>query len=429
MSSSSKINSRHLQLSDCKRRIRALIAFLRPLSACALWCRETRQLICFCRRLLDLLLDLNASLHVPKDRRFNLGSPTSATPTHFLSPSLLATLTGEDGEALAAPGTDIDVDPMQLEPTPVNGSNANAGAEEQDDSTDEDDEDDDVTPNQDYRLKHGGSEDEGMDDEDREAYLEEIRESNYKRGIPGTPPKCIRDELRANAARERKNAKEQAKKAAAEVAAANGFNGSAPLVLKQEPTDENSEIGIQEPAPPHTPMNRKPLVLESTYRPGKTPPYLRRTSPFLMSLEEEEAFYYNVDENLNGEIPVHPEDLHASPNADKGGGGDPRNPMSVYCWLRKYQPQVFLQETEGDKKFTRGRGAGRRKTGDSGDEMPPIARAAGNKRRRTTGGDEAEEQTPQRAPRGRGGRGSRKKPTEGGEPPAKRQRRLVARNS
>jgi hypothetical protein len=152
-----------------------------------------------------------------------------------------------------------------------------------------------------------------------------------------------------------------------------------------------------------------------------------------MSLEEEEAFYYNVDENLNGGIPILPEDMHTSPNASRGGEGDPRNPMSVYCWLRKYQPQVFLQETEGEKKSGRGRGGGRRKTaieGDSGDDMPPVVKVAGNKRRRTAGGDEAEEPTPQRTGRGsRGGRGGRRKQAEGGEPPVKKQRRLVARSS
>ena len=367
---------------------------------------------------------MNSSSHVPKSRRFNIGSPSSATPTRFLSPTLLATMGGLD-EEIAGLADDNDVEPMQLEPAPVNGNNAEA--EDQDDnSTDDDDEDDETPPIQRHGAKYSDDEDEDMDDDDREAYLEEIRESNHRRGIPGTPPRYIRDKLKADAERERKEAEEQAKKAAAEVAA-NGVNGSAPLVLKQEPVDEMPE-GIQEPAPPHTPNNRKLLVLENTYRRGATPPYLRNTSPFLMSIEEEEVFYANVDENLGGEIPALPEIIHISPNASKGEG-DPRNPMSVYCWLRKYQPQVFLQETEGERKPGRGRGGGRRRTavdGDSGDEMPSSVKTAGSKRRRV---DEGEE-TPNRGGRGpRGGRGGRRKPTEGGEPPVKKQRRLVARNS
>jgi len=371
------------------------------------------------------MVDLNSSSHVPKSRRFNIGSPSSATPTRFLSPTLLATMGGLD-EEIAGLVDDNDVEPMHLGPAPVNGNNAEAEDQDDNSTDDDDDEDDETPPIQRHGAKYSDDEDEDMDDDDREAYLEEIRESNHRRGIPGTPPRYIRDKLKADAERERKEAEEQAKKAAAEVAA-NGVNGSAPLVLKQEPVDEMSE-GIQEPAPPHTPNNRKPLVLENTYRRGATPPYLRNTSPFLMSVEEEEAFYANVDENLGGEMPTLPEIVHISPNASKGEG-DPRNPMSVYCWLRKYQPQVFLQETEGERKPGRGRGGGRRRTavdGDSGDEMPSSIKAAGSKRRRV---DEGEE-TPARGGRGpRGGRGGRRKPTEGGEPPVKKQRRLVARNS
>ncbi|PWW75195.1 hypothetical protein C7212DRAFT_358484 [Tuber magnatum] len=375
-------------------------------------------------RLLDLLVDLNSSSHVPKSRRFNIGSPSSATPTRFLSPTLLAAMGGLD-EEITGLADGNDVEPIQLEPAPVNGNDAEAEGQD-DNSTDDDDEDDETPPTHRHGAKYSDDEDEDMDDDDREAYLEEIRETNHRRGIPGTPPRYIRDKLKADAERERKEAEEQAKKAAAE-AAANGVNGSAPLVLKQEPVDEMPG-GVPEPVPPHTPGNRKLLVLENTYRRGATPPCLRNTSPFLMSIEEEEAFYANVDENLNGEIPALPETTHTSPNASKGEG-DPRNPMSVYCWLRKYQPQVFLQEAEGEKKPGRGRAGGRRRTvvdGDSGDEMPSAVKAAGSKRRR---GDDGEE-TPNRGGRGsRGGRGGRRKPTEGGEPPVKKQRRLVARNS
>lgn len=233
-------------------------------------------------------------------------------------------------------------------------------------------------------------------------------------------------------------AAEQAKQEAIDSAAA---ATAAAAGVKQEPVDETMEdLDNAEHPPPQTPP-RKPISLADIYpAPGHTPPYLRDPSPFLMSLEEEEAFYYNIDENLGGEIPTN---LETSPSSKTES--DPRNPMSVYCWLRKYQPQVFLQEGEGEKK-PRGRG-GRKKAGhdgDSGDEVMPTPATApqsavktGGKRRRadTMKGAGLEDSmeidphatTPSRGRGGGRGRGGRRRE---GEPPVKKQRRLVqSRNS
>lgn len=362
-------------------------------------------------RLLDLLVDLNSSTHVPKSRRFNLGSPSRLTPPRFLSPALLAHL------PLSA-----------LESPPLNGAGLTTKLEtlDADTSSTSSDSADESSRTRNRTRKLYDSEDDMDDDDDHEAYLEEIRESNYKRGIPGTPPRSVRERLKADANRERKEAQEQARMAAAAQAAADTAG------VKQEPIDEPMDDALQ--MPPQTPQRNK-VSLENLYpAPGHTPPYLRDPSPFLMSLEEEEAFYYNIDENLHGDIPVAPEPTHTSPSSKTES--DPRNPMSVYCWLRKYQPQVFLQEGEGEKK-PRGRG-GRKKAaadGDSGDEAPvptTTGKTIGKRRRTETKGegDVEEHVTPSRGRgggRGRGGR--RKQESHAGEPPVKKQRRLVARNS
>lgn len=351
-------------------------------------------------------MDLNSSTHIPKSRRFNLGSPSCATPPRFLSPTLLPTIEDAPPEA----------DPLMLPSAPVNGTltklpQMDADTSSTSSSSASDDESRTRTINRSGKAYDSGDEDEDMDDDDREAYLEEIRETNYKRGIPGTPPRYVREKLKADADRERKEAQESAR-IAAEQAAID--------TVKQEPLDDTMEDVLLHP-PPQTPP-RKVISLAEIYPlPGRTPPYLRDPSPFLMSLEEEEAFYYNIDENLHGDIPSVPEPLSTSPNSKPES--DPRNPMSVYCWLRKYQPQVFLQEGEGEKK-PRGRG-GRKKAGghegESGDEgLVPVKAATGKRRR---GDDEGEVSRGRGGGRGRGGR--RKE----GEPVVKKQRRLVARNS
>ncbi|KAI5848707.1 IEC3 subunit of the Ino80 complex, chromatin re-modelling-domain-containing protein [Morchella snyderi] len=384
-------------------------------------------------RLLDLLVDLNSSTHIPKERRFNLGSPSCPTPTRFLSPTLLATI----------PKDEIaDEEALLLDP-PVNGAlQAKVEAMDADTSSTSSDSDNEGDFNAHSRRdRDSDNEDDDMDDDDdREAYLEEIRETNYKRGIPGTPPRYVRDQMKADADRERKEAVEQARMAA-EQAKQEAIDSAAAATaatagVKQEPVDENMEdLDNAEHPPPQTPP-RKPISLADIYpAPGHTPPYLRDPSPFLMSLEEEEAFYYNIDENLGGDIPTN---LETSPSSKTES--DPRNPMSVYCWLRKYQPQVFLQEGEGEKK-PRGRG-GRKKAGhdgDSGDEVMPTpatapqsAAKAGGKRRRadTMKGAALEDSmeidphttTPSRGRGGGRGRGGRRRE---GEPPVKKQRSVA----
>jgi hypothetical protein len=284
------------------------------------------------------------------------------------------------------------------------------------DDDDDDDEEEDKTPAPGLGSKYNSDDEE----DDKEAYLEEIREWNYKRGIAGTPPRSVREKMKADAEQERKDAEEQAKKAAVEAAAdkINGVRAPVEPVVKQE-NEEESTNGLGE-APP------KPLFVEE-YRRGHTPEYLGHMSPFLMTLAEEDEWYREIDEKYDGDIPPlqHPD----SPSAAKAEG-DPRNPMSVYCWLRKNQPQVFLQEEEG-KKPGRGRG-GRRKVvePESGDEgagslagkTVDSARGAGAKRRRTNGTEAGDTPASSRGGRGRGGgKGGRRKPE--GEPPSKRPRR------
>lgn len=364
-------------------------------------------------RLLDLLVDLNSSTHVPKSRRFNLGSPSRLTPPRFLPPGLLSRIPPA-------------FNPLPLEPLLLNGAGLTTKLEALDADTSSTSSDSADESSRARNRKLYDSEDDMDDDDDREAYLEEIRETNYKRGIPGTPPRFIRDKLKADADRERKEAQEQARLAAEAQAAADASG------VKQEPTDEPMHDALQ--MPPRTPQRNR-VSLDDLYpAPGHTPPYLRDPSPFLMSLEEEEAFYYHIDENLHGDIPVAPEPIHTSPSSKIES--DPRNPMSVYCWLRKYQPQVFLQEGEGEKK-PRGRGGRKKATaeGESGDEAPApmtTGKTTGKRRRADTKGegDPEEHVTPSRGRgggRGRGGR--RKQENHPGEPPVKKQRRLVARNS
>lgn len=362
-------------------------------------------------RILDFLLDLNESTHIPKDRRHNIGSPSRATPPRFMSPTMLAALYGDDLNLLQQNDDDIEdmeLDEAEAEATEVQAAekeiqNSNEEAESSDD--DDDDEEDEKTA-----AAAAGSKYNSDDEEDDEAYREEIREWNYRRGIAGTPPRSIREKMKADEEQARRNAEEQTKKAAAEAAAERKSNGVSTTPIKQEELEEALPTATEN-APQKPPLNVE------DYRRGQTPEYLRAGSPFLMTLEEEEAFYNEIHERYNGDIPLVE---HAGSSAAKAEG-DPRNPMSVYCWLRKYQPHVFLQneEAEGGGKRPRGRG-GRRKAIEadvSGDE------ASAKKRRRTNGTEiaapgAAVPTTP--SGRGRGGGAARNpKPLE---PPSKRQR-------
>ncbi|KAF8543655.1 IEC3 subunit of the Ino80 complex, chromatin re-modelling-domain-containing protein [Trichophaea hybrida] len=401
-------------------------------------------------RILDFLVDLNESEHIPKERRHNIGSPSHATPPRFLSPTLLANIYGGDPSFLE--DFNGDVEEMNLDAEAArrgeqnggsnnnnnngnnnndNNSNNNSNNNNNNNSSDDEDEEEGQSP------ASQGSKFNSDDEDDKEAYLEEIREFNYKRGIAGTPPRSVREKMKADAQRERKEAEEDAKKAAAEVAAAkkdNDTGNSAAVPIKQE-KDDDEEVTMGDG---DAPQNRPPLVVEE-YRRGHTPEYLRSGSPFLMTLEEEEEWYDEIHDKYDGGIP--PIEHPNSPSAAKAEG-DPRNPMSVYCWLRKNQPQVFLQGEEvegGGKKPGRGRGGNRRKAVevDSGDEgaVASIAtksepgKLAGAKRRRTmTNGSETLSVPSALGSAGGRGRGSgmgtkggRKKAE--GSPPVKRQRR------
>jgi len=396
---------------------------------------------------LDFLVDLNESDNIPKERRHNIGSPSRATPPRFLSPTLLANIYGGDHSFFLDLNGDVeemDPDAEATRRSEQNGNSSNNNNDNDNDNTDnnnnnnnnnssdDDDEDEAQSP------ASQGSKFNSDDEDDKEAYLEEIREWNYKRGIAGTPPRSVREKMKADAQRERKEAEEDAKKAAAEVAAekkSNGTSDSAAVPIKQEEEDDDEEVHME---PTDAPQNRPPLVVEE-YRRGRTPEYLRSGSPFLMTLEEEEDWYDEIHDKYDGGIP--PIEHPNSPSAAKAEG-DPRNPMSVYCWLRKNQPQVFLQGEEvegGVKKPGRGRGGGRRKAveADSGDEGAATSVAiksepsklAGAKRRRTATNGSETLGVPlalgSAGGRGRGSgagvKGGRKKGE--GSPPVKRQRR------
>ncbi|EWC48921.1 hypothetical protein DRE_00226 [Drechslerella stenobrocha 248] len=116
--------------------------------------------------------------------------------------------------------------------------------------------------------------------------------------------------------------------------------------------------------PVDKPVNRRevPPPAEPEYSRGGTPPRFRETSPFLNPIEDEElppgtiVHYHQEDSaftsmSLPAASPMHSK-FPAATNASIPAAATeedhhwPRNPMSVYCWLRRYQPQVFLQDNE-----------------------------------------------------------------------------------
>lgn len=354
---------------------------------------------------------------------------------------MLATITGGD---LSLLDLNDDVESMDLD-----AHNDNSTAPEQpqrpsvaptratsgdDSSSDDSDTESDVSAS---RAPTAGGDSDAEDD--KEAYLEEIREWKYQRGKPGTPPRSVRDKMRADAEQERKDAEEQAKLAAIEqqqAAAEEQAQIAASQQSLQEPTTTNGTathppVETAEDAEPP----RKPLITE-TYRRGRTPDYLKDPTPFLMTLAEEEEWYNEIHNRYDGKVP--PSQYPTSPlvKAD----GDPRNPMSVYCWLRKNQPQVFLQgDTEGGegggkKAGGRGRGGGRKRvpTGhdvESGDEATAAPVKGGTKRKKTMNGEDMAAAGAWDASRGQQGKGRGSLTVRGGkrkqdgEPPVKRQRR------
>ncbi|TGZ84327.1 hypothetical protein EX30DRAFT_338858 [Ascodesmis nigricans] len=404
-------------------------------------------------RILDLLVDLNEIGHMSKDLRFNIGSPSRATPPRFLSPTMLATITGGDLSLLQDP--DDDVEEMDLDATGgaavlagmqsagVTGIGADRKSNSSSSDDDSDDSDSDSDDGVTKPVNAGGQESNynSDDDDDKEAYLEEIREWKYARGEPGTPPRKVREKMRAEAEQERKDAQEHAKKAAEEQASAAAAAAAAAAAGANE--EDTNQVGtlptngtIDAPNTNGVAVAatvedlRKSLNVES-YRRGQTPDYLKDPSPFIMSLEEEEEWYNDIHNRYDGHIP--PSQYPTSPSLK--ADGDPRNPMSVYCWLRKNQPQVFLQTDEsGEKKpGGRGRGGGRRKAVeqplDSDDGASTSAKVTLGKRRwnATANGEELGE-PPSGTRGGRGGgrgglslRGGRRK--QDGESPMKKQRR------
>ncbi|KAF3914510.1 hypothetical protein AA313_de0207794 [Arthrobotrys entomopaga] len=117
------------------------------------------------------------------------------------------------------------------------------------------------------------------------------------------------------------------------------------------------------PQPAEKSIRRReiPAPSEPEYIRGSTPPRFRETSPFLNPIEDEELppgtiIHYHQEDGaftapaLPNASPTHskfPAATNASiPAATEEEHHWPRNPMSVYCWLRKYQPQVFLQDNE-----------------------------------------------------------------------------------
>jgi hypothetical protein len=87
-----------------------------------------------------------------------------------------------------------------------------------------------------------------------------------------------------------------------------------------------------------------------------------------LTIKEEEQYMNSLDEYIRGAAP-HPRN-HARPNMAQRNGGDRisdkekdlqlRNPVSVYNWLRKNQPQVFLQDEDNKPSRTTGARASKR---------------------------------------------------------------------
>lgn len=225
-----------------------------------------------------------------------------------------------------------------------------------------------------------------------ELELEELREERYRRGQPTTPPLYVRKGLEAQERRRqirlrmkregRKRARKLGKKASRTT---NGEATNGTSKVKTEPPDSTNTPAAPMLARSQTVVEatQKPRILlhpDDLYKPGSTPPYLRDPSPFLLTAEEEEEYYASIDQHMDrnplaSPIPSNPSaaattTLAASGTGDEEANADttleasgPRNPMSVYCWLKRNQPQIFLQELEGEGG---GSGPGRKPRGKTG---------------------------------------------------------------
>ncbi|KAF3910579.1 hypothetical protein ABW21_db0202797 [Orbilia brochopaga] len=161
------------------------------------------------------------------------------------------------------------------------------------------------------------------------------------------------------------------------------------------PLDASNDT-VRDPSKPLTPplqpadklagMIEVEVPEEPTYERGSTPPRFRETSPFLNPIEDEELppgtiIHYHQEDSaftapsLPSASPTHAK-FPAATNASIPAATTeeehhwPRNPMSVYCWLRKYQPQVFLQDNEAPGGKERKKKA-KRSAEDEEDEHRP----------------------------------------------------------
>ncbi|KAH0542043.1 hypothetical protein FGG08_003507 [Glutinoglossum americanum] len=125
---------------------------------------------------------------------------------------------------------------------------------------------------------------------------------------------------------------------------------------------------------PHTslPVNQEDLP-EDLHSPGLTSTLFH--PPFLITPTLEEDYLYTLDASLSTSPPIIPRHLStqattatnqvSSKTADRDL--QTRNPVSVYNWLRRHQPQVFLQDNE----HAGGDGTSSTKSGPTGRSAHP----------------------------------------------------------
>ncbi|KAK6359119.1 hypothetical protein TWF696_000286 [Orbilia brochopaga] len=328
-------------------------------------------------RLLDLLLELNGNDHISHKYRQNVGSPSSITPPRLMTPDTLQQIQARKF-FVDDPAASVEVKP---EPASIPFPDP-AGAVE-------------PAP-------------EPMDiDPSTAAPTAETTQPTTTAGSPSqtTPQYTSNGAVR---------------------------DPSKPLTPPLQPADKP------------VPQREVPLPEEPMYSRGSTPPRFRETSPFLNPIEDEELppgtiIHYHQEDSaftapsLPSASPTHAK-FPAATNASIPAAATeeehhwPRNPMSVYCWLRKYQPQVFLQDNEAPGGKERKKKA-KRSAEDEEDEhrpghgpsSPADAKpkrggtrisfiggaseaaegkvAAGTKRRRAQK-DEGGDETPEKEPRG-----------------------------
>ncbi|KAF3940978.1 hypothetical protein ABW19_dt0208338 [Dactylella cylindrospora] len=341
-------------------------------------------------RLLDLLLELNSNSHIKHKHYQNIGSPSVLTPDRMMSPEAL-----EEFKTRKFFIDDPDAPEEETEPAPISLPDP--------------------------------------------AVCEGAEPMDLDKPNAATPS----------------------------VAVVNGDEESTALI-ETNPTYTSNGI-VHDPSKPLTPPSQTvskpirrreiPAPVEPEYIRGSTPPRFRETSPFLNPIEDEELppgtiIHYHQEDSaltapsLPNASPTHSK-FPAATNASIPAAAAeeehhwPRNPMSVYCWLRKYQPQVFLQDNEipgGKERKKKGkRGAvvveddedEHHGQGPSSPVEPKPKRGgtrisfageaqegkavAGTKRRRAQK-DEGGEDTPEKEPRGGKGKGGSAKPPAAKKP-------------